>query len=342
MISFYDHLITMGAITLVRSLLCVFGIIGNVITIKVFLDIGVKNGVTASFLFLSCADLAYLVSVLVHSVAYGLHLYEEQTSYRTWFAVKPFAVFVYFANVASCPYMVTVLTTMFLSVVRCLGVSQPLRFRSSITRTNALWVLFAFLVLAVGSSVPLLAFMGIVTQFDERINMSRPSLWVSPLRQWVKDVTFVVRDAILPLVTELVLSVCVVVMATSLRSASKFRSLHASESSNIPEQTSSYDPKNETRSRSSRLKVGSTHLRGRDLQVVQQMLLLSAACLICHTPKITYNCVKLFLPDISDVLLANGIRDFFQSINCSVTFLIYNKFNSKFHKRVAFKALVHT
>ncbi|XP_059153489.1 uncharacterized protein LOC131939291 [Physella acuta] len=226
--------------------LSVVGCLGNTLTIKTFLTMGAKDGVTLSFLFLALSDLVYLLVMVAHSVSLAFFVVERKSKFKVWFPVDPFGVYVYFSNLGILVYLVTVLTTTYLAVVRCMCVAMPLHFKNTFTKTRSRWTLFTFCVLAVASYLPMLVNMEMVPVYDVRTNSTRSVLWVSDSRDDVKEMIWITRDVTVTFVTEVIVIVCLVVMARSLRAASRFRQQtagHDSKTAGHDSKTAGHDSK---------------------------------------------------------------------------------------------------
>ncbi|XP_055887634.1 uncharacterized protein LOC129926622 [Biomphalaria glabrata] len=186
--------------------------------------------------------------------------------------------------------------------------------------------------------IPVLVYMGMTDQFNGQINASRPTLWISPKREEIKVNLWSVRDAMLPIATQFIVSACVIVMALSLQKTLAFRHQSSKFKSDVL-------PKN-------KLGYKKTHrptkLIGKELQALQQVLFIALIFIICNTPKIVVNFTPYLLPDFALgqlnqnlYLTSIGVLYLFQVINSSTSVLIYYNFSSKYRKhfRICFGLL---
>ncbi|XP_059175059.1 uncharacterized protein LOC131955102 [Physella acuta] len=330
-----DYLVVVGVICLIRGVLSLLGCVGNVINLVTFVSMGLGDGVTVSFLFLSVSDLAYLVTVTASSVAFDFVIAESVESFAVSFPVDPFGVYAIFVNVGSALYTITLLTTTLLSVARCLSISRPLQFRHSFTRLRIIVTLSLASAASIATVVPLLTYMEIKTQFDSRINATRPSLAISPRRK--QDYLYAFRDAILPLIAEFILIICVFVMRKCLQQSIKFRQTNSAGIE--PENTSKNTTDKSNNDPHVKENRDKTKFSGKELQVIQQMILISSIFIVCNLPKILVNAVEIFLPGFtlggmyrSFYLIFNIFRDLFQICISGTNVFIYFRYSSKFRK----------
>ncbi|CAL1548921.1 unnamed protein product, partial [Lymnaea stagnalis] len=344
---------------------------GNIITIHTFLRMGCSDAVNLSLAWLAMSDLLFLVSVLVNSAALILKSVEELTGYRLWFPVEPEAVYIVFTNTGAGSYAITMLITTFITIVRCLGVVKPLHFRNLLSWNATVAILSLFSSLSALSVILLLAYLGITPQLDPNLNSTRPTLWFSPRRKFIKDVIFALRDAMLPFVSQVLVSICVVIMASSLRRSSKFRERHGTtvniqikqqnsgSSMRIPRRNTgsgtnlspsdryrgNFDRTDQTLVSSSTAQFSSADddipvkLACKGLQAVRQMLIIASFYTVCNLPKVATNLAELSVPGFSlghryqtIYNTVDGIRELFQTINAAAGFLIYMSFNSMFRR----------
>ncbi|CAL1541523.1 unnamed protein product, partial [Lymnaea stagnalis] len=314
------------------------GAISNIVNIRTLIPLGISDGVNMSLLSLALFDLLYLICALINAICLLLHCVEELSGYKVLFPVDPEAIYMVIINAGSGFYAISMLVTTFITVVRCLAVARPLQYRSLISwRTTAL-IISIFTLLSITSAILMMAFLGILPQFDSKTNTTRPTLWLSPQRVVIKDVIFGIRDMILPLTSQIIVGICVVIMARYLREASNFRQNIAR---NIYMETiTSISTRADALTRNLKTLAStpaSAKVVVKEIQVVQQMLLIAVVYSLCNMPKVVFNMTQLIVPDFyrgrrysAVYLTCNFIRELIQSVNASVTIFIYWKYNSKF------------
>ncbi|KAH9499051.1 hypothetical protein Btru_005553 [Bulinus truncatus] len=296
-----QYLIAEGLLCLIRGTVSILGIIGNIINIVTYISMRPNDSVTVSFLVLAFSDLAYLVAMASRSVSFGFHFAEKMFNMTVWFPVEPYGVYIFFGNAGSIPYTFSILITSLLAVA--------------------------------STYIPVLVFMGMTEQFNAEINTTRSTLWISPRREEIKVILWAVRDAMLPVATQVTVFACVLVMARSLRRSVAFR--QSTIKSNVGAESTNKD----ALKKSNRGNDKSVKLTGKELQAIQQVLCLSLLFIVCNTPKILVNFTPFFVhdfalgqPNQNLYLTSIGFLYLFQIINSSSSVLIYYNFSSKYRK----------
>lgn len=310
------------------------GIISNVINIKIFIAMRLNDSVTVSFLALSVFDLTYVVTTLCFAISSAFSLVEK--TYKTRFLIDPYAVYIYFGNIAVLVNVMNTLITTFLAVARCMCVAKPLYFRHSFTVKKTTASLSGFAVFAVVAYTPIFASMGMVVRIDRETNITRHTLWISPRRESIKNVIWTLTQMVLPASTEFIVLFCIVIMANSLRAASKFRQTSQlpgcdKEVSHLKEKA---DSSNDTMNK----------LSGKDIRVVKQVTLISLVYIMCVTPKILISTAGLIEPEFTLgrrygflYLSLLFLRLHFEIFNASINTFVYYAYNTKFKTMLSWK-----
>ncbi|CAG5124024.1 unnamed protein product [Candidula unifasciata] len=312
----------------VGTVLSFIGIVSNIINIRIFCAMGLADGITVSFLCLSIFDLAYLIISFALGISIVLGVIEHRTPKA--FFIKPQGVSIILTNFMVLVNIINVLTTTFLAVARCMCVAKPLQFKNWFSKTITLAFIGSFIVVSVVSYAPVIASLGFKTQFDIGKNITRPILWVSPKRDSIKVITWIILNLILPFTTQFIIVVCIVIMANSLRVSSRFRQSAVSMS---------VADKKGNDILSSKSTVPTDKLSGKDILVVQQVVLISVVYIICNTPKMIISVAAITVPGFtigqrySNLYLSvNTLRYQFEIFNSSVNTFIYYRYNTKFRE----------
>ncbi|BFZ09723.1 hypothetical protein BsWGS_12762 [Bradybaena similaris] len=320
----------------VGTILAFMGVITNIINIVTFIDMGLNDGVTVSFLALAIFDLTYLIASLSLGIAVVFYVTEMRSSVR--FQIEPYGVCVFFGSCMVFISLTNVLTTTFLAVARCMCVSRPLQFKNTFTRKRAIYFMIGVAIFSVTIYLPILVNMGMVQKFDTRTNTSRPSLWISPSREFIKEIVWLVIDMVLPVTTQLIIIVCVVIMVNSLQKASLFRQSTVMVTGKLF--NDDVKRNNKVSNASDYVSTGEK-LTGKDLLVVQQVVLISVVYIICNTPKILISIATTIEPEFTIgkaysklYMCANGFRKQFEILNAAVNLIIYYNYNTKFRSKL--------
>lgn len=311
----------------VWTLLSFLGAVSNVINIKTFIVIGLKDNMIVSFLLLSVIDLAYSCITFVFAVSTFAFTMEYTTSVR--YVIDPYGFAVYLFNIMILINISNMLVTTFIAVARCMCVARPLHFKNTFTIMRALVIIFVSAAFAIVSYTPVLANMNMLFKFDQRINASRITLWISPERKSAKVIVWIIVNMVLPLATQVIVVVCIIVMKNCLRATVMFRQTSTAiviSSKNSHESDSPNDSSKAT-----------DKLNGRDLRALQQVLIISLVYIACNTPKIIISIITAAVPDFGiggmyhfTYLSVNSIGKHFEIFNSAVNFVIYYKYNTKF------------
>lgn len=320
----FDFLFVIGTVSVTNGVMSVFGAIGNLISIRTFIKIGANDGVTVSFLLLSFFDFLFLISVKAATVTHVLYLIEESSSFRIYFPIDPYGVNTYFTNVGSLLYLINLLLVTYMAVVKCLCVASPVYFRHSFNTKTTKITVALIVFFSVLSCIPFFVIREMVLQFDGRINVTRPTLHFATFSSQVVAVAHPLMGTALPIITQVVMSICACIMAHYLRNSLAFRNKRThlfSEDHDLVE----------------------TKQLSKELRAIQQTFLITTVFIVGNLPKVLFNSVKFFLPDYSldrtnSFLISffEMIRVTFQVLNSSTNIFIYYNYNSKF-KTYCFK-----
>ncbi|KAH9520016.1 hypothetical protein Btru_071481 [Bulinus truncatus] len=331
-----DYVIFEGTLCILRGCLALFGSVGNVVTILTFISVGLNGGVTTSFVFLAMSDMSYLITVLARAVAFAF-MVSETTFMHAGYAVEPYGVYIFFGHAGRIPYILSNLITTMVAVMRCLCVVHPIRFKSAFSTKLSMIASLSFALLSVSSYTPVLCFMSMTWQYNPALNVSRPSLWLSPHREAVKDVVWTARDALIPFTTELIMLSCIVIMSQRLKQVYDFRQGIKAATlcvEDTPFKSNDIDKNISLKSR----------LSGKELQALRQVLVITTFYLLCNTPTIAINITSLYKEQLSidDVyrniyLSVTGVKHLFQTANSSFSVLVYYTFNSRYRQRFVLK-----
>ncbi|KAK6986169.1 type-1B angiotensin II receptor [Biomphalaria glabrata] len=347
-ISDQDYITLAVIYSVLCSLITFSGCFGNAVTIVTYFSMKLKDGVMISFLCLAISDLLYGVTILAHLVSVGLSVLELRSSFSIWFPIDPFGIYVFFSDIGVLIYLITVLATTFIAIIRCLCVAKPLQFQNILTKRRSIVCAVAFSIVAVASYLPILVHMKMERSFDANINATRYRLRISPQREVIKTAIWIPRDVLVTLTTEIIVIVCVVIMMKTLRSAAKFRNSAAKYSvqpltqvGGVQGQPTIGQVNSDLKNNTKHVDAQSNKLTSKDFSVVRQVVLISIVYIVCNMPKVIINVAVLFVPDLAlgkpyqnVYFTIIGIMELFQAFNSSFNIFIYFKYNSKFRKHL--------
>ncbi|XP_059143069.1 uncharacterized protein LOC131930545 [Physella acuta] len=341
---------------LVVGMVSLFGGVSNVINIVTFLSMGIAESMTVFLLLLAFSDLAYLLVMFFNTVLYILYLVEKVSNYSTWFYFNPDGARTFCAHTSNVCNTMNILLTMHMAVVRCLAVIRPLHFRNVLSGKKTLPIVSVYLLFSLLTYIPILAFMGRDVTFDPKVNASRLVTWISPQREKVKNIIWLVRDAILPFAAQVIVIACVVVMTVALKASAHFRSANTTSASHaqatatsqvqpatashVQTATASQNQTDNTEIKDNmRLLQRSSNLSRKDVHVIQQLVLVCLVFVVFNTPRVVFSLAslaedKFSLGGVYHYLYLTGacLVFLFQVLNSSLHVFIYYKYSSTFRQ----------
>ncbi|KAH9495100.1 Cilia- and flagella-associated protein 74 [Bulinus truncatus] len=305
------------------AVISAFGIVANILNIKSFISMRMTDGMTVSFLIMSIIDLKFLLVSMALSFSTGFYVLETISDF--WLELIPYNIGLYFANLIVPLSAITSLQTGFIAIARCLCVAAPFYFKGLLTRKISLAIMVFFIVGSLIIYVPVFIFMGVSEKFDLRRNVSRPSVWVSANREPIKNVVWTMLAMVIPLVSQVVVIISLIVLAKALKDSKRFRM--ASSSVGYAQKKSETDT---SAVRKLKIMTKDYRLSGKDMQIVQQVALISMVHIICQTPKIMFIITGIVLPEFN---YNRALHNFY--LTMSNTRLIFEMINSAVTKHTA-------
>ncbi|KAK0053339.1 type-1B angiotensin II receptor [Biomphalaria pfeifferi] len=332
-----------GILSAARAVISVLGIFGNTINILTFISMGIKDGFSLSMTLLAGMEIFHLIIIFLRSVAYAFFIVEYATQFVTWFPVEPFGLYFYIGHVARIFYSMAVVNTTFLSFARCMCVSRPLHFKDMFMATKSTVIVCLIITTTVGSYIPMLMTMSMTLQFDSQVNYTRFRLYLTPAREQVGAITWIVRNAVLPVSTLVAIVSCVIYMSKRLMDSALFRLKSQSFHQIIQSPNYKKEKTSSTDTLVSNLASNGTKedqdLASKERRAIQQMVVMSIVVIVCEVPEILISLASVlvptfaFLKPFNNIYLAViGVNHVFQSINSSVNIIIYWKYSSRYRQ----------
>ena len=350
-----------------NAVIASFGVVANIIILRTFVGIGgiLTDGVTMTLFTLALSDLGFCLSSLCWTVVATMftieHRFNTLDDRGFYFGVDPRALGIYFVNIMSLFGLTTTLITIHLAMMRCLCVLRPLKFRGSISPVKTALIFSTFFLLALVIRLPPVALMDIRPTFNPRTNITRPTRWYHPDREVIKDVLRTVVDIPVPVIAQVMLTVCVIVMTRALRQSRKFRNAsgedlkttaenpsndqrisHTSASGTPIEPSVSSDFSNISSApiATTKAQSTSTKLNLKESRVVKQLVIISSTYIVCNLPKLVRTVGDTVEPEFKlsgryrnlyDI--ASHIQFIADTLNSSVNLFIYLSFNARFRQK---------
>ncbi|KAH9523152.1 hypothetical protein Btru_065952 [Bulinus truncatus] len=207
----------------VRPSLLLLGIINCSISAHVFLRMGLGDSVRMSFFVLCLYDLGFLLMSSVGAVCIILNFaFSDLTSKMTF---NPFYVNNISYWCANIFYHSTLMTTGYISGVRCCCVAIPLKFKNVFSTRRTLVILLAIFIISCSIQLPVVSTQYVEYVRDKKTNVTK--IVIQPTRDYDLAVAYndVINRNILSWVTVTIMTISLIVMAVKLRSSLKFRQI---------------------------------------------------------------------------------------------------------------------
>ncbi|XP_005109661.1 uncharacterized protein LOC101851448 [Aplysia californica] len=255
-----------------QVLVCLFGLVTNIVNIIVFGKMGVAESAVSLTLFsLAVADLGFLVTYFIFllitvALAFELDLiYHQSLSISVW----------------SFLYKISTAITVYLSLQKMFCVAIPFTFKNVFTLRRTVEVLMLTTVIIAGFYVPMFASYYIGEFKDPLNNTTRRALAQSPSYRGYRDIQEIAMEYVLPFSAQIIVIICLVVLVTKLSRASNFRRRNATT------KTTDEDSANS----------GASGLSGKELQAVQAVVLVSAMFVTCNLPPMCSTLAMMVEPE---------------------------------------------
>ncbi|XP_012936769.1 alpha-1A adrenergic receptor-like [Aplysia californica] len=216
---------------------------------------------------------------------------------------------------------ISMLTTVFISLERCLCVIIPLHFKGTITLARAIKIISFIYAFIVSCYLPVYATHGLGWAPASEVNGTKLVLWFSDIRKEVEVVSNTVNGIIIPTVSHLTVIMCAYVMMLGLRSTSNFRSkantkrnagasnstqhivapskiLPTSKRDGTTEEQSHYNVRPESESRHAGTSKSST-LCGKERRAVKLVTLVAIVFIFCTLPQVAMVYARRFIEELA-------------------------------------------
>ena len=214
-------------------------------------------------------------------------------------------------------YDTSMLITVYIAVVRCCCVAIPLKFKGVFTKSRTVVAIVVIVICAVLMRLPTLITQKIVKDFDVSNNRTVYRLQYTADRDLAITVNDIMNRSVIWWLAMSTMSVCVVILAVSLRSSSKFRK-SAQETST---------PSSEK----------ATSQTSRDVRVVKMVVVITVLYLSLSLPSTLYSLVRRLVPSFNSeqgqtrvfgmVAQASYLCGF---LNATLNTLVYYRANSRY------------
>ncbi|CAL1546416.1 unnamed protein product, partial [Lymnaea stagnalis] len=316
----------MNVFNALNAIISMSGMVANTINIVTFRKLDAHDNFLMCFLVLSSVDFLCNLSAFIQQMAVTFWILEMASNNKIVFPIEPMAMYVMFGNIRSCLFSAPVLITLYLSISKCLCVVKPFNFKNMFSFKRSAGVLMGICTFALVSYIPVYASTWVISQYDQTVDATRPMLWLTPYRDVIRNVVWIIRDTFPSMASEVIIIICVTLMSKALREAAKFRA-------SLKQESSKGKAKKRVNNKS------ENTLSFSELQVIKQVIAVALIFIAGNTPKVFLFTALAVVPDLNfgnryqnlyKVLMAS--REVIENLISAANFIVYYKYNSKYRK----------
>ncbi|KAH9514876.1 hypothetical protein Btru_021212 [Bulinus truncatus] len=315
---------TIAVLTLASGFVIqMLGAVTNYINMVVFCKVGLKDTVSLSFFFLSLSDFLYMLFNGLGNN--GCQLINIANPRKPW--AKDFGTFGnYFIwySVVFKDYTLTV--SAFIAVARCCLVAWPFHFKSAFTLYRTCVSLVGIFLVTVVIHMPMYFTQGLELVFDALTNGTRLVSWQNSERKNTLVFHDMMVRNIVPYSCIILLAVSLIILTTTLVSASRFRKGLT---------TRAHQPL------SRNIKSPERDLSTRDVRVIKAVCFISGSYLVGFIPTALQSFFRLIFPEFNlgktysnTFILVLAIAVTTAHLNSAINIVFYWSFNTKYRERL--------
>ncbi|CAG5134898.1 unnamed protein product [Candidula unifasciata] len=277
------------SVSIVLSILVsVVGVIANVFNIIVYYKQGFKDSVNITFMALSVWDLAICFLSGVTAVLFVIEVYFPIPNYNVGSIG-----FVYVAYTRALMYILSTLTTVYLSCERCLCVLTPLKIKDIFTRPRTILVNVAIIMLGVASISPAWATQRTHWLFNPTNNITQLVLWLSANRRDIDLFIGTLTGMLSPIAAQVIITISSGFMIHGINKSSKFRN-----TTNLERSRKTYNSKNESKIAGTTFHKTMNMMTNNELKLTIVVVLLTIIFFVCNLPLVMNVFVRVFFPEV--------------------------------------------
>ena len=326
--------------------IALFGLVSNTINVVVFMKMGLKDNVTITLLFLSISD---LLNITINSLTIAGRYMEVAQPRHIW----PFNRFIIILGpywYAYIFYDYSSFISVFLATVRCACVARPLRFKSMFTKSRTVTILCLLFILAFILRVPVITVFRLIWAVNPQTNTTYRSIELAGNFRDIYQANDILNRNIISWLAYITITMCVIILASKLQSASRFRQSLTSQATNNgeSEKNSKVCPISESQGGPTEVSKSINHnvkhsdkMSARDLQVIKSVTLICVIFILSQLPFQVVSTVRLFVPEFANFRSAQYIYSFASHIsntcgylNASVNIFVHIRFNTRYRARL--------
>ena len=299
----------------------VIGVVGNILTILVFIKLGFSETIHMSYVALAVSDLCCILSTIWIGICYTPLLRALPFSFQ---AQRDMAQFSNFTG--GWPHLAfsrtTALITSWISIERCLCVLFPIRVKLIISRTVTKVVIT--IIFIIGCCPFVLAYVGLTFAWKSDHASNRTSLMFNTDGNDLNaanTVAFFLYGAVYPVFSCVTVTICTTFLIVKLRQSARWRKATA------PATTSTQSPGTNPR-----------NVYRRESRTTRTVVMIASVFIICSVPVSANLVMAVFLREDYSIngslghlyLINAGLSGLFSEINSSLNLVFYTITGSRF------------
>ncbi|CAL1544296.1 unnamed protein product, partial [Lymnaea stagnalis] len=289
--------------------LSLFGIVGNTINIAVFVKQGLRKSVNSSFFAKSISDLLGLMFQVWHN--FCLNPYVENLDAPIDFLDVQYLT-------AGWPNSVLVVITgwitVYITAERCLSIAVPLKIKQIVTPGRTATILVFIYVINIAGYLPLYFSAYFSWNFYPAQNKTKLGISFRSNKIEIENIIFIFQ-AVLAILAFIFVIIFTTILVVELKKKSKWRRSTTSD------------------------REQSEAMSSRERNTINMVVAEATVLIVCYTPSIACSIATSITPDFAITgkqynlfHVAWSFAFLFNSVNSSVSSLLYYRISSKYKK----------
>ena len=202
------------------------GIVGNVLTLVVFVKLGIRKTIHTSYAALAVSDLCSVIATMIYGIWTSFST--EDVLQRHRLKANADMISIVFAVTPNLAFFrTTALITAWVSIARCISVVCPIRAKGMLTRRVSVAALVACFLLGCGPLACLYPGLSLDWQFDPHSNYTNLEITFDgeSLATWIASALY---GFVYPVLSWITVAVCTALLVLKVRQSARFKILNSS------------------------------------------------------------------------------------------------------------------
>ncbi|XP_059163043.1 probable G-protein coupled receptor AH9.1 [Physella acuta] len=314
--------INLWLVIIVRSVLSLFGVISNVVNLRIFYTLGMKERVNFTLFILSAIDFGYCLFTLATSVDFTFIFYNIDET------VTQHTVLEVLYIIRACFIDCSSLLVAFISIERCFCVTLPFTFSIHFNARKTKTTIATIIIFILMNYFPFLISVKMKEVTDLKTNKTIFTYEITEFFLIMANLNNYLLGILLAVFCQVSVFVCAVLMHRGLQKSSLVRKSVGHVKSSRPDNTDS------EKSTTGNLGLMS----GKERRIIKMVIILACLYVPTSLPQIALAFALLLYPDlmvgplVNVYTISSGLMTLCCTANGSLTIFIYYKYNTNFRK----------